>query len=118
MRPAPQTALLTLDEAAARLHVSRRWLQGFLRGKPYGKMAGRKRLFTEIDVAAIYEELPCPSTSRRRKPAARPLTGFEGPTSASKLSEALKLATEGRRKPCSTGSRTPSNVALFPKGRS
>lgn len=82
MRPAPQTALLTLDEAAARLHVSRRWLQGFLRGKPYGKMAGRKRLFTEIDVAAIYEELPC-SKPLASITAGRRITSSATPTGRS-----------------------------------
>lgn len=43
--------LLTLDETAAHLHVSRRWLQAFLRDRPYGRIAGRKRLFTEHDIA-------------------------------------------------------------------
>lgn len=39
--------LLTLDEAAAHLHVSRRWLQGFLRDRPHGRLAGRSRVFTD-----------------------------------------------------------------------
>jgi hypothetical protein len=29
-------------------------------------MAGRKRLFTERDIAALIEELPCPSALRRQ----------------------------------------------------
>jgi hypothetical protein len=60
------TALFTLDETAARLRVSRRWLQEFLRGRPYGRMAGRKRLFTEADIAILIEGLPCPSSSSRQ----------------------------------------------------
>jgi len=65
VKPSDGPRLLTLDEAAARLRVSRRWLQGFLRNRPFGRMAGRRRLFTEDDFAAIIEELPCPSSSYR-----------------------------------------------------
>jgi len=34
--------LLTMAEVAARLHVSRRWLQDFLKTRPHGRMAGRQ----------------------------------------------------------------------------
>src|ERR1043166_5988507 len=57
------TELFTLDETAKKLRVSRRWLQGFLRNRPYGRMAGRRRVFTESDITAIIESLPCPSSS-------------------------------------------------------
>src|ERR1700722_8529621 len=61
MRAAPQ--LFTLAEVAERLHKSPRWMQYFLRDNPFGRMAGRTRLFTEEDIAAIIEALPCPSKS-------------------------------------------------------
>jgi hypothetical protein len=32
-------------------------LQDFLRGKPYGRMAGRKRLFTERDLYELVEDI-------------------------------------------------------------
>ena len=38
-------------------------MQDFLRNNPFGRMAGRTRLFTEADVAALIEALPCPSNS-------------------------------------------------------
>lgn len=43
----------TMDEVAQRLHKSRRWLQEFLRGKSFGRFAGRTRLFTESDIAQL-----------------------------------------------------------------
>ena len=53
--------LLRIEDVASRLHKSPRWMQDFLRQNPFGRMAGRTRLFTEADVAAIIEALPCPS---------------------------------------------------------
>jgi Helix-turn-helix domain len=50
--------LVTVAEVAARLHKSKRWLQEFLREKPFGRSAGRTRLFTEEDIAAIIDSLP------------------------------------------------------------
>jgi hypothetical protein len=38
--------LYPLPNVAARLHKSPRWLQGYLREQPFGRMAGRTRLFT------------------------------------------------------------------------
>jgi hypothetical protein len=34
--------LFTVDDVAQRLHKSRRWLQNFLRGRPIGRLAGRR----------------------------------------------------------------------------
>lgn len=45
---------LTLPEAAGQ-HKTKQWLRDFLRDRPFGRMAGRVRLFTEGDVAAIIE---------------------------------------------------------------
>src|SRR5579885_647868 len=106
--------LFTLDETAARLHVSRRWLQDFLRGRPYGRMAGRKRLFTESDIAALIEELPCPSISSRPGKANRP-TGRSGArTSGSALTALRERLTKDSRGESSPKSAMKSNVAPFP----
>jgi hypothetical protein len=57
--------LVTVAEVAARLHKSKRWLQEFLREKPFGRSAGRTRLFTEEDIAAIIDSLPRASCSKQ-----------------------------------------------------
>ena len=52
-----------LPAVATRLHKSPRWLQSYLRERPFGRMAGRTRLFTDADILALIESLPCPSSS-------------------------------------------------------
>lgn len=79
--------IFQMEEVAAQLGKSRRWLQDFLRDRPYGRMAGRKRLFTESDVATLIEELPCPSSSVRRAPANRRIGPSGGNTSGSALTK-------------------------------
>ena len=85
LRRSDAPVLLTLDEVAARLHVSRRWLQGFLKGRPFGRMAGRKRLFTEDDFVSIINALPCPSSSSPREPGKAKTTRSGGRISGSAL---------------------------------
>src|SRR5256885_193927 len=88
-RAAPE--IYTINDVAERLHVSRRWFQDFLRGKPYGRMLGRKRVFTEADIAALIEELACPSGSSL--PArAKVLTG----TSAGPYMDDLSMRLQKR----------------------
>jgi hypothetical protein len=59
---------LTLQEAAAKLRKSRRWLWDWLDkhpcdrfDRPYYRLAGRTWILTEGDVARIFEDLPCRS---------------------------------------------------------
>ena len=47
------TALHTMDEVAERVHKSRRWLQSFVREHRIGRLAGRKVIFTDTDVAHL-----------------------------------------------------------------
>jgi hypothetical protein len=79
------TAIFTLDESAAQLLVSRRWLQHFLRGRPYGRMAGRKRLFTESNIAKLIEGLPCPLSLSRPVKVNRPTGRYAEHTSSTTL---------------------------------
>ena len=86
--------LYTIEEVAARFRVSRRTLQGHIRNYPYYRLLGRRKLFTEADIAKLYESLPCPSSSSRHARANRRIGLSEGRTSAPTLIEALKLASE------------------------
>ncbi len=93
-RPAPR--LMTIPEVAERLHKSTRWMQDFLRQNPFGRMAGRTRLFTEADIAAIIEALPCPSSSSS---ATAPQTGTcVAPSEASLWTKAQRLGTTSKPK--------------------
>lgn len=53
--------LYTIDEVAQRFRVSRRKLQAIIRDRPYYRVIGRRKLFTEADIQRLYESLPCPS---------------------------------------------------------
>lgn len=53
----------TLDEVAARFRVSRRTMQGFIREHPCYRLIGRRKLFTEADIAQLAEALAYPSNS-------------------------------------------------------
>jgi len=91
-----------MEEVAAKLGKSRRWLQDFLRDHPCGRRAGRTRLFTPSDLAKLIDALPleepvpCRSRSSRRRPAARPTIGPAAHTSESEWTEALRLVSKAR----------------------
>src|SRR5450759_4793623 len=107
--------LFTVAEVAARFRVSRRSLQAHLRQHPYYRTLGRRKLFTEPDIARLFEALPCPSVSSR--PAkARPRIGASGaPISKSLLTEAQELI--GRPLQIASGNRSnaPSNAVTIPR---
>ena len=88
--------LFTLPEVAERLHKSTRWMQYFLRDNPYGRMAGRTRLFTEEDIAAIIEALPSPSRSFGGM--ARPSGTCAAPSEASLWTRVQKRLAESKPK--------------------
>lgn len=95
MNECPPPVLFTLDVVAERLHVSRRWLQGFLRGRPFGRMAGRKRRFTEDDLAEIIEALPHPSIALRPSRPARRAGPSATPESWARARELLSKPQRG-----------------------
>ena len=108
--------LHTMAEVAERLGTSKRWLQGFLSGRPFGRMAGRSRVFTEGDIAQIIEALPCPSSSSCRAPACRKTGGYVGHNSGSALTKLRERLTKSSPRKSSQKSATTSNVKPF-RGR-
>src|SRR6266705_3539813 len=102
--------LLTVEEVAQRLHKSPRWLQDFLRdhptgpdGRPFFRLAGRTRLFSESDVGRLYEALPCPSSSSRRDKA-KARTGRSALAAPATISHASSAISARRR--CRPWTRT------------
>jgi transcriptional regulator with XRE-family HTH domain len=105
---------LTINEVAERLHVSRRWLEGFLRGKDIGKIAGRRRIFSAAEVQAIYWSLPkCQSSLCPRERGSLQTGAFEELTSASKLTKLRELLREPSPQKSSRRGSTKSNVVAF-----
>jgi hypothetical protein len=82
----PRAALemppMTMNEAAAALKVSRRWLQDFLQTiPPCWLAAGNRKLFDAHAMTKIKEAMRCPSSSVNPVRAARKITRYVGPPS-------------------------------------
>lgn len=130
-------ARLTLQEAAAELRKTSRWLAGWLRqhpadkaGEPYFTPAGRDKLFHPNDISrielALREELKCRSVSGRRAKARRPILKSEAPISESAWKSAAELTNDpslatsyGRSKSASsnTANTQPRKLSLIQGGR-
>jgi excisionase family DNA binding protein len=97
----PMARPLTMNEAAEALGVSKRWLeqQPWLEGIPYLR-CGHKRLFDEAALNAVREAMrnKCAPNSSTQKLGPRLITGSVGRNSASAVTEALRLATTGKRR--------------------
>jgi excisionase family DNA binding protein len=106
--------LYTVEEVAARFRVSRRTLQAHIRRFPFYRLLGRRKLFTEADIARLYEALPCPSNSNRRVRAERRTTASGAPISESLLTEALALLTEKQPTASAAGGSTKSSAENTP----
>jgi hypothetical protein len=109
---------LTLDETAAELHKSPRWLRGWLRANPQDKdgqlyytPVGRDKIFHQSDIArierALREGMQCRSSLGRRAQVKRRTMKYEGPTSES----AWKLAAELTNDPSLSNSSAKSRSA-------
>jgi hypothetical protein len=55
--------LYTLAETAAIFRVSKRVFAGFIADKPFYRTIGRAKLFTDRDIAQLYEVMGSPSKS-------------------------------------------------------
>ena len=97
----PMTRAITIDEAAAQLRTSKRWLLEWLRahpmdsnGEPFYTPVGRAKIFHQADIArierALRGEIQCRSNSGRRAPVKRRILKSEERISES----AWKLAAE------------------------
>src|SRR5262245_42262603 len=129
LRSSSMTALVySMDEAAARLHKSRRWLQDWLRdnptderGQPYYSPLGRTKTFDDNDLerirAAAREEERCRLSSSRRVRAKRRSGAFAAPTSDATLTEALALAKRHSPKSSLRSSGGTPNVVRLAERR-
>jgi hypothetical protein len=55
--------LYTMEEAAARLHMSRKTLQRMIVLHRHYRIAGRRKVFSPGDLHKLADALPCPSSS-------------------------------------------------------
>src|SRR5262245_43130408 len=103
-----------MDEVAAKLRISRRFLQTMIRSHPYYRLAGRKKLFTDEDVSRLIEAMPCPGNSSRPVPARRS-TGTSGANISESLWTTARELLKGERQARSSipGEDKP-NVVSFP----
>lgn len=120
------SARLSLDQAAAELGKTPRWLREWLRahpadkfGEPYYMPAGRDKLFHPSDVdridSALREELKCRLVSGRRVRVKRRTTKSEDPTSASQWKRLAELTNEpSLLKNCEKSKSASSNTASTP----
>jgi hypothetical protein len=112
------TALLTMDEAAKELRVSRRWFQDFIQDYPYYRKVGRKKLFTAEDVARLIGALPpCPGSSSRPSKAKRRIGTSAANTSESLWTTARELLKNEPRDASSRRGASRQNVVSFKRSR-
>lgn len=105
----------SMDQVAERLHKSRRWLQDYLKEHPHYRLAGRTKLFTEEHIAALYEALPCPSSSSRPVKASPRSIAFGEPTSVATWTELQKLLTAPSRQKSYSNGESRSNAGSLRK---
>jgi hypothetical protein len=79
--------LYTMDEAASIFRVKKRVFAEFIADKPFYRVIGRAKLFTDQDIVQLYEAMACPSNSAS---AATPPTGTSA--ALSEASEAARVA--------------------------
>lgn len=48
----------SMEEVAEMFHISRRTLQNLIKTRPFYRMAGRRKIFSESDLLKLYESLP------------------------------------------------------------
>src|SRR6185312_8049984 len=105
---------ISIEAAAARLGTSRRTLQGIIRQHPFYHQVGRKKLFDDEDIRALWSVLrPCPSASSASPEA--PTSTSAAPSAASVYTRLQALRTRLRRKPSGSRKRpnssTPASMA-------
>ena len=112
--------MMTMEEAAETLRISRRALQEIIKRHPFYVPNGRRKLFTEADLAAIVAGLrrevdECRSNSSRPASAKRRIGRSVEPTSASAWTRAQELLTKPSRNRSSQPGDERSNVVPLPR---
>jgi len=97
-----RAVVYNLDQAARRLHKSRRWLQDFIRDHPYYRLAGRTKLFTELDILKLIERatgawIDCPVGTTAREKAQPPKTRVQEVASDQEGLRTFVVDSEERR---------------------
>ena len=94
------TRPLTMNETAAELGVSRRWVQDFLRNvDPCWLECGRRKLFDEAAMTAIREAMrACRTNSLPRRLDVGRIGVFAGQKTGSTLTELLRRLSVEKRK--------------------
>lgn len=95
--------ILTMNEAAERLRISRRSLQDLIKKHPHYAANGRKKLFSESDLTALWEAMRCHSSSLGAE--TRGTGTFAVPSEARLYSRARELTAKKRRKSFASGER-------------
>lgn len=94
MNDAPSLPVVfTMNEVAARLRISRRALQELVKKHPFYANNGRKKLFAEADIVALWEAMRSPETKRAEQRGGRSLSEEQASARAWKL---LGEAKNGR----------------------
>ena len=114
--PSPSLApvhFFTEREVAAMFRVTLRTFREQTHGKGFHLQLGRRRLYAADDIQRLAEVLRCRSNSSLPAPAGPRTGAFAARTTASTLTEALKLATESSRSASSKNGSGKSKKVFF-----
>jgi len=109
--------LYTAEKVAEALHVSTRTLREILKTRPYYRLVGSRKVFTDADVKALVESLSCPSSSSQADTAAQTTTSAAR-SEASQWTKLQELLTaKGQKKSGSNEKRRSSTVVSMDFGK-
>lgn len=106
MAPSPPDKVYTMEEAAARLRISRRALQELVKRFPFYALNGNRKLFSEEDLGALWESMRPHSSSIEGHQNRSPTT-----PSADKMSARVQeLIAERTTRPSPQGTKRPRSL--------
>ena len=101
----------TIVETAEIFRVSRRTFEDFVAVHPFYRQIGKRKLFTEADIAALAEKMECQSKSLV-SPEVQTSTSV-GRSEASKFTRLAALQAQKRRKPSARKGNGKSSKVVF-----
>lgn len=101
--------LMTMEQVAERLHVSRRVVQDLIKVYPFYRRLGRRKLFTAEDYNAIVAQLPSGETAEIKSPVP--------PSESSLWREARRLMAEEASPRTPVSRRKPATGKVVPLRR-